>query len=81
MKDEWDRLRTKYVWGEKHPRDWDDVRREADRKGEMVHMGHLFGICVEKNSELEEQYRKFKGRVVFQGSRVIDQNYDAAFRT
>ena len=43
-------------------------------------MGYLFGICVEKNSELGENdpMRKFKGRVVFQGDRVIDQNYDAA---
>ena len=41
-------------------------------------MGYLFGICVEKNSELDESQRKFKYRVVFQGNRVIDQNYEAA---
>eukprot|EP00969_Alexandrium_andersonii_P079096 3488591-Alexandrium_andersonii.AAC.1 len=43
-------------------------------------MGYLFGICVEKNSELEKRdpLRKFKYRVVFQGNRVVDQNYDAA---
>ena len=41
-------------------------------------MGYLFGICVEKNSELGASQRKFKYRVVFQGNRVIDQNYEAA---
>ena len=35
---------------------------------------------MEKNAELEasDPARKFKGRVVFQGNRVVDQNYDAA---
>ena len=43
-------------------------------------MGYLFGICVEKNSELAkgDPSRKYKGRVVFQGNRVINQFYDAA---
>ena len=48
--------------------------------GKKVHLGYLFGICVEKNSELSDTdpARKFKGRVVFQGSRVVDQFFDAA---
>ena len=33
-------------------------------------MGYLFGICVEKNAELDPSLRKFKGRVVFQGNQV-----------
>ena len=41
-------------------------------------MGYLFGICVEKNSELDPSMRKYKYRVVFQGNRVVDQNYEAA---
>eukprot|EP00969_Alexandrium_andersonii_P187833 8299871-Alexandrium_andersonii.AAC.1 len=43
-------------------------------------MGYLFGICVGQNSELEptNPLRKCKYRVVFQGNRVVDQNYDAA---
>ena len=43
-------------------------------------MGYLFGICVEKNSELakNDPARKFKGRVVFQGTGVVNQFYDAA---
>ena len=41
-------------------------------------MGYLFGLCVEKNSEMSPELRKYKYRVVFQGNRVIDQNYEAA---
>ena len=40
----------------------------------------MFDICVEKNAELAEKdpRRKFKGRVVFSGDRVKDQNWDHA---
>ena len=33
MKKEWDRLRSKNVWDEDHPRDWDEVRSDARRGG------------------------------------------------
>ena len=46
--------------------------------GYTVHMGYLFGICVEKNAELDASLRKFKGRVVFQGSQAYDQNHNYA---
>jgi len=39
-------------------------------------MGCLFGICVQKNAELDASLRKFKGRVVFQGTQVYDQNHN-----
>ena len=78
MQKEWDRLRSKYACDEDHPRKWDDVRSEAKRGGYIVHMGYIFGICVEKNAELEPSLRKFKGRVVFQGNRVYDQNHNYA---
>ena len=43
-------------------------------------MGRLFGIVVEKGAELpkDDPRRKFKGRVVFQGNRVVNQNFQAA---
>ncbi len=51
MQVEWDRLRRKKVWRESVVREWADVAREARENGTEVHMGYLFGICVEKNSE------------------------------
>ena len=51
-----------------------------DLKGKTAHFGRLFAILVEKNSELPlgHKDRKFKGRVVFDGSSVKDQNKDIA---
>ena len=42
MEAECTRIRDKHVWDESNPREWDDVRREATRKGEDIHMGYLF---------------------------------------
>ena len=77
---EWDRLRTEAVWDDSSVREWSDIAREARDAGTEVHLGYLFALCVEKNSELPagHEKRKFKGRVVFQGNRVINQNWDAA---
>ena len=46
-----------------------------------IHVGIMFEICVEKGSELEpnDPQRKYKGRVVFRGNQVIDENNDIAF--
>jgi hypothetical protein len=40
----------------------------------------VFQICVEKDSETEkpEKDRKYKGRVVFRGNDVVDENWDIA---
>ena len=62
MNAEWGRLRQQTVWDEDHPREWDDVRKEAQRGKYDVHLGWLFGICVQKNSELagDDPANKFK---------------------
>ena len=77
MQVEWDRLRAKKVWDETTVREWDDVAAEARAAGTdaRANLGYLFGICVEKNSEQPKGHpsRKYKGRVVFQGNRVFDQ--------
>ena len=43
-------------------------------------MGQLFGFCVMKNAELPvgDERRKYKYRVVFQGNKDKDQNWDVA---
>ena len=53
---------------------------EAKKAGTVVHHGRIFDFCVEKNPELPEDHpdRKFKGRAVFQGNNVHDQNWDVA---
>ena len=74
------RLRDKSVWDESTVKEWSHVAHEAQQNGSEVNFGYLFAMCVEKNSELPDGHpkRKFKGRVVFQGNRVTNQNWEAA---
>ena len=81
MKKEWDNLSNKGVW------DLSGVRPKAKVKAEIradpkrkAHFGRVFGICVEKGSELDinDENRKMKGRYVFQGNDVRDQNAEIA---
>ena len=80
MDAEWARLREIRTWVEADVKDWHEVQAEARQNGETVHIGRLFPILVEKNSELDENdpNRKFKGRVVFDGSYVRDQDRNVA---
>ena len=81
--EEWDRLRKKGVWDETShgaTRDWKEVQNDYRKRGKKVHLADMFGICVEKGSELLEgdPGRKFKYRVVFQGDQVVDEWWQAA---
>ena len=77
---EWDKLRGLQTWDESRVREWSDVAKEARKTGQKVNVGLIFQIVVEKGSELEEgnPLRKFKGRVVFQGNNVRDENAEYA---
>ena len=56
------------------------MREMMEEEGRTYHIGRLFAILVESNAELPEghQDRKFKGRVVFDGSDVVDQDKNGA---
>ena len=62
LKTEWGRLWDKKVWDHDGVREWSDVAREAASQGKEIHMGRLFGLCVEKGSELPkgDKRRKYK---------------------
>ena len=47
---------------------------EARNKGRKVHFSSLMDLCHLKNSELEPQYQKNKGRVVLRGDIVKDDS-------
>ena len=68
------------AWDESSVREWSDVAAEARRKSQEVHMGMLFGFDVEKNLDVPEgdPRRKFKGRAVFQGNKVVNYSWGAA---
>ena len=68
------------AWETDKVREWKDVKAEADKRGVEVHVAMVFGICVEKGSELQpgDPNRKFKGRFVLQGNEIRTQNHDYA---
>ena len=47
---------------------------EERNEGRKVHFPSLMDLCHLKNSELEPQYQKFKGRVVLRGDTVKDDS-------
>ena len=77
---EWQCLRDMRCWDEAKVADWSDVRARAKAAGEKRHRVRALATCVGKNSELPPQHpaRKFKGRVVFEGNRVVDEHRQAA---
>ena len=54
---------------------------EARNKGRKVHFASLMDICHLKDSELEPQYQKYKGRVVLRGDIVKDDSGSYAVLT
>ena len=77
---EWHNLESKGAWDYNTAREWSQVVKEAKGRSEKVHVGKIFEICVEKGSELQKgnPLRKFKGRTVFQGNNVKDENAEQA---
>ena len=77
---EWENLRTKGVWDEPRVRQCKSIVDEARQSGQTVHLGRILEACYEKGSELppDDPRRKFKGRTVFQGNNVRDQDSDHA---
>ena len=80
MQREWGRLRSRKAWYESNPREWEEVAKEARGTKEEVRFGMVFGFAVEKNTDLPagDPRRKFRGRVVSQGSKVKNQNRENA---
>ena len=80
MNAEWTRHQEIKTWLEDKVENWRDVQERARRSGKQIHIGRVFPILVEKNSELDEDdpLRKFKGRVVYDGSFVRDQDGNVA---
>ena len=60
------------AWDMAGVKEWFDVQAQAKRNNKRVHVGMIFGLCVEKNAELPVGHpnRKHKGRFVFQGNQV-----------
>ena len=77
---EWQKLVDKGCWVEKKVREYEAVASEAKKDSAKVHFGNIFEIGTLKGAELKEgdPNRKYKGRSVFQGNKVVDENSDHA---
>ena len=74
------------VWDITSVRESSDVRREAQRKGITIHFGMVAELCFEKNVDQvvgaepgkapKASPAVYKGRHVFLGDSVKDQNFD-----
>ena len=51
-----------------------EVIDEARNRGRKVHLASLLDLCHLKNSDLEPQFQKYKGRVVLRGDIVKDDS-------
>ena len=81
IKEEFTRLANKGTWLNASVKEWHKVAEEARKFGIKVHVGRVFGIASLKGSELKEgdPDRKLKGRFVFQGNNVKDENYNPRY--
>ena len=77
---EWKNLVDKHVFDWSSVRNWSDVAREARNEERKIHLARVFGIMVEKGSELPDgdDRKKFKYRVVYQGNNVVDECWETA---
>ena len=74
---EWNNLAGRGCWDPTQMRPLRDVVKDANAKGELIHIGSMLPLLYLKGSELDEAKQQLKGRVVFLGDRVRDQ-YGAA---
>ena len=63
----WEKLEKVPAWQLTKVRNKKEVIGEARTKGRKVHFASLMDLCHLKNSELEPQFQKYKGRVVLRG--------------
>ena len=78
---EWENLEKIPAWQLTKVRNKKEVIDEARNKGRKVHLASLLGLCHLKNSELELQFQKYKGRVVLRGDIVKNDSVSYAVFT
>ena len=71
---EWEKLEKHSAWNLTKVRSKKEVIDEAKNEGRKFHFALLMDLCHLKNSELEPQYQKYKGRVVVRGDIVKDDS-------
>ena len=69
-----EKLETIPAWDVRKVKSKKEVIKEAQKNNNKVHFPSLMDLCHLKNSELEPQFQKYKGRVVLRGDIVKDDS-------
>ena len=77
----WKKLQKQLAWQLMKVRNKKEVIEEARNNCRKVHFASLMDLCHLKNSVLEPQFQKYKGRVVFRGDIVKDDSESYAVFT
>ena len=78
VKKEADGLAEKGTWDFNTVVERHDLISKSKKSGIKIHLGQLMSICSEKFAEMAEHLRVLKGRIVFRGDIVKDQDGAAA---
>ena len=62
-----DKLQGRDTWDLTSVREWSEVAKEAKQSGKQAHVGRIFPIVVQRNSELPDGHpeKVHKGRIVY----------------
>ena len=71
---EYDQLVKIKAWDYSQVQEIATVRARAAKTGKTIYFGKVFPLCHIKHSELSKEFHVPKGRVVFGGDRVTDEN-------
>ena len=71
---QWEKLEIIPAWQLTKVRNKNEVIAEARNEGKTVHFASLMDLCHLKNSELDPQFQKYKGRVVLRHDIVKDDS-------
>ena len=81
QRQQWRKLEKIPEWQLTKVRNKKELIEKARNKSRKVHFASLVDLCHLKNSGLELQYQKYKGRVVLRGDIVIDDSCSHAVIT
>ena len=70
---EWTELEMKPAWDVRAVKPKAEVQARSRKNKVIVNFGRLMELCHVKNAELPKEYQSYKGRIVFRGDDIKDE--------
>ncbi len=70
---EWKKLEDKKAWLLDTVEEYSVVASKASAENRTIHFGQVMPLCHVKHSELAKEFHSYKGRAVFRGDNVRDE--------